>query len=54
MSCTYIPFSNGNVLEDDGSLGGSLEVLVIRDFSKGSLIVKVFSCSSLVKERLSL
>jgi hypothetical protein len=24
-------FSNGNVLADDGSLGGSLEVLVIKD-----------------------
>ena len=54
MSCTYIPFSNGNVLEDDGSLGGSLEVLVIRNWNESSLIVKISSCNSLVKKELSL
>jgi hypothetical protein len=42
------------LLENDSSLWGSLEVLVIRDWKESSLIVKGFSCSSLVKEGLSL
>ena len=38
------------VLEDDDSLRVSLEVLVIKDWNESSLIVKIFSCTSLVKE----
>lgn len=40
------------LLEDDDSLGGSLEVLSIKDWNENNLIVKVFSCGDLVKEGL--
>ena len=42
------------MLEDDGSLRGNLEVLVIRNWNECSLIVKVFSCSNVVKEGFNL